>query len=35
MVSISFTVVAQKDMLEDGQRKLLSLVNNNEGKIDK
>lgn len=28
-------VVAQKDMLEDGQRKLLSLVNNNEGKIDK
>ncbi|XP_069772216.1 thyroid receptor-interacting protein 11 isoform X2 [Narcine bancroftii] len=28
-------VIAQNDMLEDAQRKLLNLVNNNEGKIDK
>ncbi|XP_051870745.1 thyroid receptor-interacting protein 11 isoform X2 [Pristis pectinata] len=35
MEDLKKQVVAHKDMLEDAQRKLLNLVNNNEGKIDK
>ncbi|XP_067848080.1 thyroid receptor-interacting protein 11 [Heptranchias perlo] len=35
MEDLKKQVVAQQDMLEDAQKKLMNLVNNSEGKIDK